>query len=165
MKKDETKQTTGEVSVDKAEEKKPAAPKVDIIRGRMPAPVVLKIKTEPSEATDGALAAKYRTTNGKVSDIRNNRNFAYITEESFVPNQSDCDGTVAWAEKHGAPEVIKWAKSLKPGSEADRAKYDEARKTSRPGRKKAADKPEGENATVSTDAAPATDKDLGELTA
>lgn len=152
-------------TTEKTAEKK--APKVEIIRGRMPAPVVLAIKTEDEGQTDGALAAKYRTTNGKVSDIRKNRNFGYITKESYVPNQDDCDKTVAWAEEHGDKDMIKWAKSLKPGSEKDRAKYDESRKASRPGRKKADPAPEKEEVKTGTtvgDQNVPTDGDLAELT-
>lgn len=140
----------------KAVEKKVAAPKVEIIRGRMPAPVVLAIKSEPAEATDGALAAKYRTTNGKVSDVRKNRNFGYIQEDTFVANQADCDNTVKWAEAHGDEAMINWAAGLTPGSEEDRAKYDESRKAARPGRKKKVEEAPVEEVE--------TDDDLAELT-
>ena len=70
----------------KAEEKAPKAPKVEIIRGRMPLPIVFMIKFNTEGETDGAVAAKFRTTNGKVSDIRKSKNFGYITD-SYVCNQ------------------------------------------------------------------------------
>lgn len=159
---------SGEVAADAKKAEKKATPKVEIIRGRMPAPVVLAIKSEPVEATDGALAAKYRTTNGKVSDIRKNRNFAYIKPETFVADQGDCDKTVAWAEQHGEAGMIEWAKSLQPGSADDRKAYDEDRIASRPGRKKkeVAEEPVAENTGGLVDEAPApdADADLAELT-
>jgi hypothetical protein len=60
------------------------APKVEIIRGRMPAAVVALIRYKEEGVATAAIAAKYRTTVGKVDDIKKGRNFGYITDE-FKP--------------------------------------------------------------------------------
>ena len=60
---------------------KKAPVKLDIINGRMPLAIVYCIRfLEDSEVKDGDLATKYKTSNGKISDIRKNRNFGYVTE-------------------------------------------------------------------------------------
>jgi hypothetical protein len=59
-------------------------PKVEIIRGRMPVAVVALIRFKEEGVATAALAAKYRTTVGKVDDIKKCRNFGYVTED-FKP--------------------------------------------------------------------------------
>lgn len=105
---------------------KPTAPKVEIVRGQMPAPIVFMIKKEDSALTDGALAAKWRTTNGKISDIRKNRNFGYI-DDSYVPDAAEIEKAKAWAANHGGEEIIKAVEALVPGEAEARAKYEAAR--------------------------------------
>ncbi len=57
-------------------------PKVllNIIRGRMPLLLVHAIKFLEPELTAVQLAARYHTTAGKIADIRESKNFKYITE-------------------------------------------------------------------------------------
>ena len=76
---------------------KVAAPKVDIIRGRMPLAIVCLIKTnEPKTATVAELAAKYRTTVGKINDVLKASNFQYITE-NFKPTADMVAAAKAYA--------------------------------------------------------------------
>lgn len=63
--------------------KAPKAPKIDIIRGRMPLVLVYSIKFL-EDGTIGEIASKYRTTVGKVDDIKKEANFGYI-KETFKP--------------------------------------------------------------------------------
>lgn len=72
---------------------------VDIIRGRMLLPIVYLIKFK-EEGTDAELAARYRTTGGKVSDIKGNRNFGYIKAESRF-SADDINEAVQFAEQLG----------------------------------------------------------------
>lgn len=132
-KKDETAKTnevtadaakTNEVTADAGTETTPApVAKVEIIRGRMPLPIVAMIKNEDKALTDGALATKYRTTNGKISDIRKERNFGYVTD-LYVPTADEVEKSKAWAELHGGEDIKKAVEALKAGSDEDRAKYD-----------------------------------------
>ena len=126
-----------ETPVKDAEKKE--TPKVDIIRGRMPLLIVSMIKFGNDGVTDGALAAKYRTTNGKVSDIRKNRNFGYITKD-FVPTADMIEGAQGYADQLADKDVAKAVKDTKPASDKQTAAFEELRKASRPGRK-AAEKP------------------------
>lgn len=72
---------------------------LDIINGRMPLPLVYIIRFEESaDAKDSELAAKYKTSVGKISDIRKNRNFGYITE-GLAFTQADVDGANAYLAK------------------------------------------------------------------
>lgn len=64
-------------------DKKPKTPKVDILRGRMPLVLVYGIKFLETGSTS-ELAAKYRTTAGKIDDIKKGANFGYITDK-FIP--------------------------------------------------------------------------------
>ena len=138
------KSTTKKVEVeakDTKTEKKPAAPKVEIIRGRMPLPIVHMIKFGTEGETDGAVAAKFRTTNGKVSDVRKNRNFGYIHED-YKPSQEMLDKAAVYAEKLEDSSVLKAVKKITVADEKQQVAFDEARKASRPGRKKKEETPE-----------------------
>lgn len=162
----------GEQTADKPVGEKAAAVKVDIIRGRMPLLIVAMIKFGTKEMTDGAVAAKFRTTNGKVSDIRKNRNFGYITEK-FVPTQEMKDQAIAFAEQLEDKSVLADIKSKAVATAEQAAEFDALRKTSRPGRK-AADKPAGAEKTAEVktatpasakkDAKPVSDDELASLT-
>lgn len=143
----------------KAEEAKAAekveTPKVEIIRGRMPLLIVSMIKFGTEGQTDGALATKFRTTNGKVSDVRKDRNFGYITKD-FVPTADMIKGAEEYAAQLSDKDVLKAVKATKPATEKQTAAFEELRKNSRPGRKKAE--------TPDTPAVPASDEDLKDLT-
>ena len=110
-----------------------AAPVADIIRGRMPLPIVQCIKGEKSEVTDNTLAKKYRTTPGKVADIRQGRNFGYITLETKFTGDQLNDATM-YAEQLAEAdqaEVKKVLTKMKPGTAEDEAKLKDARAAAR----------------------------------
>jgi hypothetical protein len=75
--------------VKETKEVKEKAPTIEIIRGRMALPLVYMIRFQ-EEGSDSEIARKYRTTVGKVSDVKKVRNFAYIVE-GFVPTQEMVD--------------------------------------------------------------------------
>lgn len=124
-----TEKTNEKVAEKKAEKK--AAPKVDIIRGRMPLPIVQMIKFEGEGVTDGALAAKFRTTNGKVSDIRKDRNFGYI-DKDYVPSQDQIDKAKEFAAQLEDKSILKAIEAMKPATEEQNKAFEEKRKASRP---------------------------------
>lgn len=116
-----------EVSAENQPETKPV---VEIIRGRMPLPIVKMIKFAPEGETDGALAAKFRTTNGKVSDIRKERNFGYITE-NYKPSQEQLDKAKAYADQLEDKSIAKEVSKLTVASADEQAVFDAARKSVR----------------------------------
>lgn len=81
-----------------AEETTEKKAKVEILRGRMPLALVAMIKREPSDMTTSALAAKYRTTVGKIDDIRKGRNFGYV-DASFCPTEDQAKSAAEWINK------------------------------------------------------------------
>lgn len=103
-------------------------PKVEIIRGRMPLPIVFQVKFDTG--TDAELAAKYRTTNGKVSDIKKDRNFGYITK-GFKPTQEMVDAAVVYAAQLKDASVVKSLKAMPIASEKEAAAFIESRKATR----------------------------------
>ena len=118
-------------------------PKVDIIRGRMPLAMVYVIRFR-EDGTDSELAAKYRTTPGKVNDIKKSANFAYIVKSTRF-SQEDIDKAVERAEELGdaGDLVVELLSELEVGSEADQTALDEGRKGSRKprGKGEAAEEP------------------------
>ena len=80
-----------EAEAEEPKEKKEAAPE-KLARGRMPAPLVWFIRFK-EEGTDSEVAHKYFTTPGKISDIRKNRGFKYITEETKF-SKADIDAAI-----------------------------------------------------------------------
>jgi hypothetical protein len=133
-----------------AVEAKVEVPKIDIIRGRMPLPIVAMIKFGTDGETDGAVATKFRTTNGKVSDIRKDRNFGYITA-AYVPNADMIAKALVYAEQLNAPDIVERVKALKAGTDEDDAKLAERRKASRPEKKDKDKDPEAAPVEVSDD--------------
>jgi hypothetical protein len=65
--------------------KKIKAPKIDILRGRMPLVMVFSIKFL-EDGSSSEIAAKYRTTMGKVDDIKKESNFGYV-KDTFKPTE------------------------------------------------------------------------------
>lgn len=102
----------------------PVIVKIDIIRGQMPLPIVHMIKTEDVGITDGTLAGKYRTTNGKINDIRQDKNFGYVVVGLYVPTVEEIAKAKAWAARHEGVEIIAAVDALVAGSAEDRAKFD-----------------------------------------
>lgn len=91
------------------ETEKPEKPVVDIIRGRMPVAIAALIKFHSDkDDKDADLAAKYRTTNGKISDLRQNRNFAYVTAD-FKPDAAMVEAANAYADQLEDADGVKAA--------------------------------------------------------
>ena len=151
-------QTATTAGTKTAETKAPTEKKVlDIARGRMPLAIVALIKFNESGATTAALATKYRTTVGKVSDIQKDRNFTYITKD-FAPTEAMKNDAKAfvkgWAEEKVICEQID---KMKVATEEQAKAFDEIKKRSRPGRK-AAETPAATPAATSGDVKAATPK-------
>lgn len=127
-------------------------PKAEIIRGRMPLPIVQMIKFAPEGETDGALATKFRTTNGKVSDIRKERNFGYITE-AYVADKDQIAKAKEFAAQLDDKSVAKAVKDLTPATDDQVAAFEALRKGSRKSTK-----------VEATPAEDAPEQDLSELT-
>ncbi len=135
MAKAKNTETKGEVKAD-AKTEKVEVPKVEIIRGRMPLAIVAMIKFSEPDLSDGACAAKYRTTNGKVSDIRKDRNFGYITDK-FVPSADDIAKAVEYAGNLEDKTVGVALGAMKPATEEQAAEFAASRKATRKTTKKA----------------------------
>lgn len=146
----------GEAKGEKTTEK---VVKVDIIRGRMPLPIVAMIKFGDAGLTDGAMAAKFRTTNGKVSDIRKDRNFGYV-EASYAPSAEMIEKAKEYAGQLEDKTVLEKVETLKPATEDQAKAFDKARKDARPAKKEAPAKAEG----AKTEGVEATAEDLAGLT-
>lgn len=101
------------------------------IKGRMPLPIVHMIKFGESALTDGAMAKKFGTTNGKVSDIRKDRNFSYVTAE-YVPSADAIEGAKVYARHLKDASVAEDVAKLKPATAEELAAFDAAKKASRP---------------------------------
>jgi hypothetical protein len=110
----------------------PAAPKVEIVRGRMPVAVVAMIRFKEIGVGTSALAAKYRTTIGKIDDILKGRNFGYISE-NFQPSEAQvADAKVYLGNLSEANQADTLAKLDAMGVNEDGgAGFDEARKAAR----------------------------------
>ncbi len=146
------------------EDKKDKVEKVtiEIIRGRMPVAIAAAIKlTEASDAKDADLAAKYRTTNGKVADIRADRNFAYITE-GFKPTKDMVAAAKEYAEQcEKTNSIMKAVKGFGVATEEEAEAFVTARKGSRKttGKPKAAKPSKADEADDEADEADADDLD------
>ena len=72
----------------------------NIIQGRMPVAVVhlLRFGNSKGGATK-ELAVKFGTTVGKVDDVKKNRNFAYVVEETRF-TQAQIDEGCEWLKRH-----------------------------------------------------------------
>ncbi|MAE87223.1 MAG: hypothetical protein CMB80_31105 [Flammeovirgaceae bacterium] len=118
------------------DDKKEATPKPDILRGRMPLPLVYTIKFGHTDLNDSQVADMYRTTSGKVSDVRKNRNFGYITKEQITFAQDQIDGANARIENladgdaAAVEEVMETAK-IRVATAEEQAAFDESRQGSR----------------------------------
>lgn len=119
---------------------------VDIVRGRMPLAMVYVIRFV-EEGTDGELARKYRTTPGKINDIKKNRNFAYVTEDTKF-SAAEIDKAKNRAEQFAEAdqeEVIAKLDALEEASEADVTALEDARKATRKPRGKGKEKAKAED--------------------
>jgi hypothetical protein len=129
-----------------------AAPKVEIIRGRIPVAIVACIRyKEPGMAT-AALAAKYRTTVGKVDDILKGRNFGYVTAE-FQPTEEQKAAAIGHAEQligDNVQDVIEKVEAMGIATDGGAA-FEAARKADRKTTAKPAEVPEGGDAVEESD--------------
>lgn len=106
----------------------------NIIQGRMPVAVVhlLRFGAMKGVATKD-VAAKAGTTVGKVDDIKKNRNFAYVGEDTKF-TQPQIDEGIEWLKRHpkfdesGVDELIVELEGYSVASE-DEAKAFEAART------------------------------------
>lgn len=121
---------------------------VEIIRGRMPVAIAAAIKlTESKDAKDADLAAKYRTTNGKIADIRADRNFAYISE-GFKPTKDMVGLAKAYAEEcESTNAIMKAVKGFGVATDEEA----EAFVTARKGARKPTGKPKATKASKDKD--------------
>ena len=144
---------------DVKKEAKPEVKKIEILRGRMPLPIVYMIKFKSSEdETASALAAKYRTTVGKISDVRKGANFGYV-EKGYIASKEQIEKAVTYAEQLEDKSIVKGLKTLKPATDEQNTAFVAQRKAARvnavipPAEKSAAPKPPKK-----------ADEDLSELT-
>jgi len=181
---EEVEVTETETTEEATEEKAPAGP-AKLIRGRMPLPLVWHIRFKESVETlekneegeevavhksDSAVAKDFFTTAGKIMDIRTNRNFKYLTEDTTF-DQADIDAAkdqlrknIAECKMRGADEpsqdyseddakplfdILDGMVSDKSSIADDRAAYNEAN----PRKKKE------ESAETEVEAAPESDTD------
>ena len=120
--------------------------KLDIINGRMPLAVVCVIRFhEDADAKDNALAKKYHTSAGKISDVRKSRNFAYV-DENYKPSEADIEAGMGWAgqmdergDQEGAAALSDALSALVVATEAETEAFADARKATRKPRGKKAD--------------------------
>ena len=72
----------------------------NIIQGRMPVAVVhlLRFGNSKGGATK-ELAEKFGTTVGKVDDVKKNRNFAYVVEDTRFTDEQIAEG-IEWLRRH-----------------------------------------------------------------
>ena len=72
----------------------------NIINGRMPVAVVAQIRFGNNKGdSTKELAAMYGTTVGKIDDIKKNRNFAYVVEDTRF-TQAQIDEGCEWLKRH-----------------------------------------------------------------
>lgn len=109
----------------------------NIIQGRMPVAVVhlARFGSNKGGATKD-VALKFGTTVGKVDDIKKNRNFAYVVEDTkFTKVQLD-EGT-EWLKRHpnydaaGVDELVVELESYNVASDEKAKAFEAARKAAR----------------------------------
>ena len=118
---------------------------VEIVRGRMPVAMVYAIRFK-EEGSDGELARKYRTTPGKINDIKKNRNFGYVTEKARFTREQ-LDAALERAGKLGEDDVESVNAVINGMSEAtedDVTALEAARASTRKPRGKSEESPETE---------------------
>ncbi len=112
------------------------APKVEIIRGRMPIQVVKMIRFHSDEdMTKSALATKYRTTVGKINDVMAGSNFGYVGED-FKPSAEQLEAAKAYIDQCGDKDLTGLVNSFEVATEEEATGFETARKASRKVREK-----------------------------
>lgn len=133
----------------KQEKEKQEKPEVDIIRGRMPVAIAAVIKHQvDAEMKDAEVAAMFRTTNGKIADLRADRNFAYV-DDAFKPTKEQKQQALDYAAQcDDEAKIVKMIKALGVATAEEAEAAEEARKAARksPGKPKAESKAKGKKA-------------------
>jgi hypothetical protein len=115
------------------------APKVEIIRGRMPVQVVKMIRFHSdSDMTKSALADKYRTTVGKINDVMAGNNFGYVNED-FKPSAEQLAAAKEYIAKCDDADLTALVETFEVATEEEVAQFEELRKASRKVRAKKED--------------------------
>ena len=148
-----------------------ATPKPEILRGRMPLPLVRTIKFGHADLNDSQVADMYRTTSGKVSDIRKGRNFGYVGEDNVAFTEEQIEAAKARIAElpDAAPvEAAMEAAGIKVGSEEEISAFEESRAGSRKKRGEAEAEPTAgetteEDVQEEADAGEASDDGLDDL--
>ena len=118
------------------EEKAPKAPKVEIIRGRMPVQVVKMIRYHSdADMTKSAIAGLYRTTVGKINDVMAGNNFGYVGED-FKPTAGQIEDAKAYIEQCNNEGLTKLVGSFEAATDDEAAGFEEVRKSTRKARVK-----------------------------
>ena len=109
----------------------------NIIQGRMPVAVVhlLRFGNSKGGATKD-LAAKFGTTVGKVDDVKKNRNFAYVVEDTRF-TQAQIDEGCEWLKRHpkydesGADALVVELESYTVATDEEAKAFEAARTAAR----------------------------------
>lgn len=109
----------------------------NIIQGRMPVAVVhlLRFGNSKGGATKD-LAAKFGTTVGKVDDVKKNRNFAYVVEDTKF-TQAQIDEGCEWLKRHpkydesGADALVVELEGYEVATDEQAAAFEAARTAAR----------------------------------
>ena len=112
------------------------APKVEIIRGRMPVQVVKMIRFHSeTDMTKSVIAALYRTTVGKINDVVAGSNFGYVGED-FKPTAEQLEAAKGYIAQCNSPELTTLVDSFEVATDDEAAGFEDARKASRKVREK-----------------------------
>ena len=109
----------------------------NIIQGRMPVAVVhlMRFGSNKGGATKD-LAVKFGTTVGKVDDVKKNRNFAYVVEDTKF-TRAQIDEGIEWLKRHpkydeaGADALVVELDNYKVASEEESKAFEAARTAAR----------------------------------
>ena len=109
----------------------------NIIQGRMPVAVVhlLRFGNSKGGATK-ELAVKFGTTVGKVDDVKKNRNFAYVVEDTRF-TQAQIDEGCEWLKRHpkydesGADALVVELEGYAVANDEEAAAFEAARTAAR----------------------------------
>ena len=109
----------------------------NIIQGRMPVAVVhlLRFGNSKGGATK-ELAVKFGTTVGKVDDVKKNRNFAYVVEDTRF-TQAQIDEGCEWLKRHpkydeaGADALVVELESYTVATDEEAKAFEAARTAAR----------------------------------
>ena len=130
-KKDKVEEISEEATVE--------TPTVEIIRGRMPVAIVAVIRHHQGEATTSELATRYRTTAGKIADIKKGSNFPYVTEDYTFTKDQLADAKERAEKLDDTDEILELIGKLSEGSDEVIKAQDESRKATRKPRGKTKD--------------------------